>query len=149
MLLAAGTLSTEMNEKGVKDLKYSAGFLVSCLFIFMLLTGCGSTKEAEGQDPAAIQVALTTNPSPAVTGQKIQLSAKITGLNNTDGAEVQFDIRGSDTSAVPDLVNATLGEDNTYTVDHTFKEADTYRVYIHLYQDDLHMTKKTELVVQK
>ncbi|QHW35416.1 hypothetical protein GZH47_31435 (plasmid) [Paenibacillus rhizovicinus] len=149
MLLATGTLSTEKNEKGVMVLKYAASILVACLMICMLITGCSSTKETAGQDPAAIKVTLSTNPSPAVIGEKIQLSAKITGLNDTDGAQVQFDLRTSDLKALPALVNATLGDNGEYTADHVFKEAGTYKVYVHLYQDDLHMTKKSELVVQK
>ncbi|REE81551.1 hypothetical protein A8990_11876 [Paenibacillus taihuensis] len=123
--------------------------LASCLLIVLLITSCSSAKEVQEPDPASIKVALSTNPSPATVGKKIQLSATIIGLLDTDGAEVQFDIREPDNSGMPALVNATLNKDGTFKANHVFEKAQTYKVYIHLYQNELHISKKSELVVQQ
>lgn len=125
-----------------------ACFTACALFLF-LLAGCASTKENEGQDPAAIKVVMSTDPSPAAVGKNVHITAAFTGLNSTDGAEVQFDFREPNARALPALVNATLDKDGTYKADHTFKVPGTYKVYVHFYQDDLHISKKSQLVVEQ
>ncbi|MBE1445767.1 FixH family protein [Paenibacillus sp. OAS669] len=109
------------------------------------VTGCTSTQQ--GQDPAKIKVELASEPGAVQVGQKVKLTATVSGLDKVEGANVQIDIRKSDNSILPDTKDATSIGNGQYSVDKIFDKPGAYSIYIHLYQGDLHITKKKELQV--
>ncbi|MCR8645480.1 hypothetical protein NV379_22850 [Paenibacillus sp. N1-5-1-14] len=117
------------------------------LAVFMLTSIMGCSSSPQGQDPAKVKVQFVTEPKEGQAGQKLKLIAKISGLVSEKGANVQFEIRTSDKSVNPKLIKAeSIGKGN-YEVENVFNEPGTYTVYIHLYQEELHITKKKELQV--
>ncbi|WP_442600597.1 FixH family protein [Paenibacillus sp. KN14-4R] len=113
--------------------------------LLMMVPACSSTPQ--GQDPAKVKVEFTTEPAAIQVGQKVKLIANISGLVTEKGADVQFDIRTSDRSVKPDLKAAQSVGKGRYEVEKMFEKPGTYSVYIHLYQEELHITKKKELQV--
>lgn len=109
------------------------------------VAGCSSTQQ--GQDPAKVKVELASEPAAVQVGQKVKLIAAISGLDKEEGVNVQFDIRKSDNSILPDTKDAKSVGNGQYSADKIFDKPGAYSIYIHLYQGDLHMTKKKELQV--
>lgn len=116
------------------------------LLISVMLVGCGAAKN-QGQDPALVKVELATNPTPATTGQQVTLVAHPTGFVTMDQLKVEFDVRQAGKNDLPVIVEAKLTDNDTFTGMTKFKHAGTYDVYIHLYQDELHVTKKRTIEV--
>lgn len=83
-------------------------------------------------------------------GQEAEVKVRITGLADEENTDIQFEIRQTDNSGLPDLIEEVEqvmpGE---YAAKYTFKEAAKYDVYIHLYNADIHMTKKKSLEVSE
>jgi hypothetical protein len=117
--------------------------LLSCLV--MVAAACSSGNQ--GQDPASVKVELSTEPASAVAAKPVTLTAHITGLVKENDANVQFDIRSENKNELPDLVTAGSTGGGSYAAAKTFDKPGTYTIYIHLYQGDLHVTKKKQLVV--
>ncbi|TBL81101.1 FixH family protein [Paenibacillus thalictri] len=114
----------------------------------LLLIGCAACSPApKGQDPAQVKLELAAEPAPVKTGTPTKLTATITGLENTDAGNVQFEIRRSDNSGLPDTKEASPVGGGRYTAEETFDKTGKYSIYIHIYQGDLHITKKKELEV--
>jgi len=113
----------------------------------LLMTLAACTSSPQGQDPAKVKVELATEPAAVQVGQEVKLIAKITGLEKEEGASVQFDIRKSDNSILPDTKDASSTGEGQYSAAKTFDKPGAYSIYIHLYQGELHITKKKELQV--
>ncbi|WP_282936303.1 hypothetical protein [Paenibacillus sp. RC67] len=113
--------------------------------LLLSVTGCSSPQQ--GQDPAKVKVELASEPANVQVGQKVKLIANISGLAEEEGANVQIDIRKSDNSILPDTKDASSIGKGQYSVEKTFEKSGAYSIYIHLYQGDLHITKKKELQV--
>ncbi|UQZ81212.1 hypothetical protein SK3146_00368 [Paenibacillus konkukensis] len=113
--------------------------------LWIIATACSSGQQ--GQDPAKIKVELSTDPVTVQAGQKVKLTATIAGLVKEEGANVQIDIRKSDNSLLPDTKDAQTVGNGQYSAEKIFDKPGTYSIYIHLYQGDLHITKKKELEV--
>ncbi|CAG7629486.1 hypothetical protein PAESOLCIP111_03108 [Paenibacillus solanacearum] len=116
-----------------------------CSLLLMGTTACSPV--AKGQDPAKIKVELVSEPALVTAGTKVKLIAKITGLEKEEGAQVQLDIRRTDNSILPDMKEALPMGGGQYYAEKTFDKPASYSVYIHLYQGELHITKKKELIV--
>ncbi|NOU94439.1 hypothetical protein GC093_14610 [Paenibacillus sp. LMG 31456] len=113
--------------------------------VLFLLSACSAGTQ--GEDPAAIQVELVSEPVSAAVMQKITLTAQVTGLVKKEGTTVQFDIRSPEKDARPRYVETKeIGKDS-YTAEQSFDKPGTYTIYIHIYREDLHVTKKKQLVV--
>lgn len=117
-----------------------------CISLTLCLLAACSNAAPQGQDPAAVKIELASDPSPAVAKQKVKIIAKITGLIKQEGAKVAFDIR-KEKDSLPDLIDAVSDGKGNFTAEKTFDLTGTYTVYIHLYQEELHITKKKQLDV--
>ncbi|WP_256757982.1 hypothetical protein [Cohnella sp. WQ 127256] len=127
-------------------MKISKWNLLLLLSVFMIImTACGTSTNQAGEDPKDVSVELVTVPAPPQAGQEIKLGANVTGLINAENTEVQFEVRAFNIPAeIIDLDNLGGGK---YETSYTFKAAAQYEVFIHLYHDDVHITKKKELDV--
>ncbi|BBH20183.1 hypothetical protein Back11_15280 [Paenibacillus baekrokdamisoli] len=117
--------------------------LAVCLLIG-LLTAC-SSEPAAPINPEAIEVSLSTEPVPAVAGNLLELRAKFTGAEFSKSTQVTFDIR---LDGKPKLIEGQNEGNGAFTGNFTFPQAGQYDVYLHLYVDDLHMTKKKQVDVK-
>ncbi|QMV39779.1 hypothetical protein [Cohnella cholangitidis] len=118
--------------------------------ILVLLTACASPSNKRGQDPKDVKVELDTDPAQVRSGEETMIQITVTGLVDEENTEVQFEIRNSDNKSLPDLIQEveTKGE-GQFKAPYIFKKAAKYDVYIHLYNQDIHITKKKPLVVSE
>ncbi|QJD82825.1 filamin/ABP280 repeat domain-containing protein [Cohnella herbarum] len=124
--------------------------LLAISVILVVLTGCGSSASTGDQDPKNVKVELSTIPEQARSGEETNLQVTITGLVDEKNTDVQFEIRHSDNSGLPDLIQEVESKGKgKYTAPYVFKNAAKYDVYIHLYNQDIHITKKKPLVVME
>ncbi|WP_281890713.1 FixH family protein [Paenibacillus sp. YYML68] len=124
----------------------SVGLLLVIVTVMLplLLASCASGPQ--GTDPTSVKVELVTDPPAVQKGQSAKVRAQLTGLTPTKELKVQFDIRKPDKRSLPQLKDARL-IDGQYEIEHTFDQAGTYTLYIHVYEGELHITKKRELTV--
>ncbi|SDC54460.1 hypothetical protein SAMN02799630_00050 [Paenibacillus sp. UNCCL117] len=115
------------------------------LCVMLALTACSSSNQ--GQDPASVKVELTTDPAAPPAAREVALTAQVSGLVKEEGANVQFDIRGENKNALPEVVTAEPAGGGAYVYKKTFDKAGVYTIYIHIYQGDLHVTKKKTVTV--
>ena len=118
--------------------------LMTGILLIVIMSACSSNPQ--GQDPSSVKVELVTEPSPVQSAQKVKMTVQISGLIKKE-AQVQFDIQKLDNSGLPETLNAQSGGNGSYYVEKTFDQPGTYTVYIHLMQEELHLTKKKQLVV--
>ncbi|SFE24157.1 hypothetical protein SAMN04487969_101860 [Paenibacillus algorifonticola] len=112
--------------------------------ICTFLVGC-SASATTPIDPAALDATLTTEPTAPSAGTPIKLRAEFTGAELSKSSGLTFEIRVDDNQA---LVEAEKGGSNTFDGVYTFSKSGTYEVYLHLYTEDIHLTKKKQVVVQ-
>lgn len=112
--------------------------------IWTFLGGC-STSATAPIDPAALEATLTTEPASPTAGTPIKLRAAFTGAELSKSSGMTFEIRVGDNQA---LVEAEKGGSHTFDGVYTFSKSGTYEVYLHLYTEDIHLTKKKQVVVQ-
>lgn len=115
------------------------------LFVLLLLSACSAVSQ--GEDPAAIQVELVSDPVAVAALQKITLTAKVTGLVKKEGATVQLEIRSPEKDARPRYVETISKGKGSYAAEQTFDKPGDYTIYIHIYREDLHVTKKKQFIV--
>ena len=115
--------------------------------LLVLTTACSSASGDQGQDPANAEIELKSDPSPVAAGQPAEVTATISGISDTSGADVQFDIRELDNPRHPNYVVAGSKGDGAFSAPYTFKQAGSYTIYIHYYQQGIHITKKKQLEV--
>ncbi|WP_127532932.1 hypothetical protein [Paenibacillus kobensis] len=131
----------------------TAGFisLVMIIMLAVIVSACSSSKQ-DGNgtaNEADVKVDFSTNPAVVHTGKSVTLQSVVTGLPTLEGAQFAFDIRKSDWKRLPELINAKLDDKTeTFVADTTFTEPGRYYVYLHLYQGELHITKKKEIMVE-
>jgi len=113
-------------------------------FIFVCLAAC-SAVSPETIDPAAIDATLTTEPANSVAGSPVKLKAEFAGAELSRSSGVTFEIRVDEE---PVLLDAEKEGQNTFYGTYTFPKPGTYEVYLHLYTDDIHMTKMKKVEVQ-
>jgi len=130
--------------------KVKIGWAFGCIILMLalLLTGCGSTGGSQGQNPADVKIELTSEPNPVQSGQNAKLAVQITGLLTEEGAEVQFDVRKANNDGLPEFLTAVAEGNGRYAVDTILKDPGEYSIYVHLYQEELHITKKKMLEVK-
>jgi hypothetical protein len=127
------------------QMKRTAWQLWLLLGLLALLTACSAGSQ--GEDPAAIQVELVSDPAAAVAMQKLTLTAKVTGMVKEEGATVQMEIRSPEKDVRPRYVETISKGKGSYTTGLTFDKPGDYTIYIHIYREDLHVTKKKQFVV--
>lgn len=108
------------------------------------LMGCSSGKQAD-IEAADVQAVLTTKPEQIQAGDPVELRVAFSGIEVTNEASVTFDFR---TEEKPKMVNASFEGDGTFAGEFTFPEKGEYAMYIHLYADGIHVTKKKMVDVQ-
>ncbi|WP_338551315.1 hypothetical protein [Paenibacillus sp. KS-LC4] len=113
-------------------------------FICTILGACSASTTAP-LDPAALEAILTTQPTAPSAGVPIKLSAAFTGAELSESSELTFEIRVDDQQS---LVEAEKGGSNTFEGVYTFSKSGTYEVYLHLNTEDIHLTKKKQVMVQ-
>jgi len=120
--------------------------LLICGLLTFMLSACSSNSAPQGQDPSKVTIELVTDPEPVPTKQKVKITAQVTGLVKEEGAKVQFDIRRGN-NGLPELLTAEPDGKGGYSTEKTFDRDGKYTVYIHLYQGELHITKKKQFDV--
>ncbi|TVY01988.1 hypothetical protein [Cohnella terricola] len=124
------------------------GLFLVLVLTALIVTGCSSSPQAGDQDPKNIKVELTTEPAPARVGEETKLVATITGLLDEKNTTVQFEIRQSDNKGLPELIEEVdYSGSGHYSANFVFKESVKYDVYIHIYNGELHVTKKKPVEV--
>ncbi|WP_020619786.1 hypothetical protein [Paenibacillus daejeonensis] len=108
------------------------------------LSGCGG-EPAVPIDPALVEATVRTEPAPASSGTPVTLVAEFTGAEITDRADVTLDIR---VEGEPVLIDATYDGEGGFEATYTFADPGSYETFVHLYVDDLHLTKKAQVDVQ-
>lgn len=108
------------------------------------LSACSTSPKAT-IDPAAIDANLTTVPEIPIAGSPIKLKADFTGGELSKSSDMAFEIRLNEE---PVLLNADKDGQNAFSGTYTFPKSGTYEVYLHLYTDDMHLTKKKKVEVQ-
>jgi len=112
-------------------------------FVFMgMLMACSSEEPV---DVDAVEATLATKPEVVHAGSPVELQAAITGMKVSGKASVTLDIRIGDK---PQLIDTSYQKDGVFSGSFTFPDKGSYTVYIHLYVDDLHLTKKKTVEVQ-
>lgn len=127
---------------GGERMKQKWAALVAVFAIVGMLMACSSEEPV---DLEAVEATLTTKPESASSGSPVELQAAFTGMKVSEKASVTFDIRVGDK---PKLVDATYKGDGVFSGSFTFPEKGSYTVYIHLYVEDIHLTKKKTVEVQ-
>lgn len=107
--------------------------------------GACSTPAPTSIDPSALDVNVTTDPGSPVAGAPIKLRAEVTGAELSKSSGLTFEIRVDEK---PVLVEAEKEGNNTFDVIYTFSKSGTYEVYLHLYTEDIHVTKKKQVEIQ-
>lgn len=117
---------------------------VLVLFISMLgiVVACSSEEPV---DLGAVEATLTTNPASVSAGSPTELRAAFTEMKVSNKATVKFDIRINDTLK---LIDGTYMDGGEFSGSYTFPEKGSYTVYIHLYEGDIHLTKKKTVEVR-
>lgn len=107
-----------------------------------IITACSSEEPV---DLEAIEVELSTNPETVTAGSQVDLQATVTGLSVSDKTRVRFDVRIGDE---PQLFDAVHEGNGVFSGPFTFPVEGPQAVYIHLYADDIHITKKKQVEVE-
>ncbi len=126
--------------------KRGTGWLILVVLAAWCVSGCSSSKPGD-QDPRDVKVELTTDPAEAKAGTDVKLITTVTGLVDEKNTIVQYEIRKSDHSGLPELLEEVEREGSTYSASFKFAESATYDVYIHIYNGELHITKKKPVEV--
>ncbi|EFM10068.1 hypothetical protein PaecuDRAFT_3027 [Paenibacillus curdlanolyticus YK9] len=122
--------------------------IVIAIVMIVALSAC-SAKAGESSEvhPKDVTVDFSTSPQVVHTREATTLIADVKGLKTLEGASLAFDIRKANWKGLPEVVNAQL-VDGKYTISKKFEEKGEFFIYIHLYQDELHITKKKQIVVE-
>ncbi len=119
--------------------------IVAIVTVFTILAMLVACSNAEQMDAEAVEATLATKPEMAVSGSPVELQASFTGAKVSDKANVTFDIRVDDN---PKLVKADYKGDGVFSGLFDFPKKGGYTVYIHLYVEDIHLTKKKTVEVK-
>lgn len=111
--------------------------------LMLLLAACSAAPEPV--DPADIKVVLSSVPEVPTATSEATLRATVSGVKLSDDYRMMFDVRIDDK---PELLEGRWEGEDVYTATYTFPTEGTYTLYLHLYADDLHLTKKAELEVK-
>jgi len=124
------------------------GLLMILALMTLVATACSSSPQAGNQDPKDVKVELATEPAPARVGEETKLVATVKGLLDEKNTTVQFEIRQSDNKGLPELIEEVEYSGNgLYSANFVFQKNMTYDVYIHIYNGELHVTKKMPVEV--
>jgi len=118
-------------------------FTMTLCVCVMMLAACGSTPPIDSE---AIDVNLTTA-EPAIANEETTLVAELVGIEFPESTVVQFDVRLNG-DIIPRVLNSATQGDDVYTATFKFPEPGVYDVYLHIYIEDLHLTKRRQVEVQ-
>ncbi|MCG7407021.1 hypothetical protein MH117_06280 [Paenibacillus sp. ACRRX] len=116
--------------------------IVTFMIVLSLLIGCSKEAPVQVDD---VEASLTTNPETIVAGRPVELQVAFTGMQVSEKATVTFDIRADDK---PELFDAVYKGDNVFSGSFTFSDKGKYSVYVHLFGDDVHLTRKKTVEVK-
>jgi len=119
--------------------------IASLMLVLALIGTMMACSSEEPVDLEAVQAELTTNPEPVIAGSQADLQITVTGMRVSDAARATFDVRIGDK---PVLLDAVHEGDGVFSGAFTFPDNGVYTVYIHLYEDDIHITKKKQVEVK-
>ncbi|MBU5442960.1 hypothetical protein [Paenibacillus sp. MSJ-34] len=126
-------------------MKRNIWMLAFAMLTLLFMSACADPSSSSNVNPAKVQVELIATPEPVIAGETTALTVRITGLNTFEKARVQLDIRTADNKGIPDLLDTETTGNGDYSAEYTFKKTSLYDVYVHLYQGELHITKKKQL----
>ncbi|MBD2868999.1 hypothetical protein IDH41_10450 [Paenibacillus sp. IB182493] len=109
--------------------------IMAVITVFGVLTACSAEPPI---DPELVEMTLSTEPETVTAGTPAKLQATFSGVELSDDAQVTFDFRVGDEPKLVDAVRSGEGFD----ADFTFPDKGIQTVYVHLYEGDLHLTKK-------
>lgn len=127
--------------------KRTLGLLIMVVLAALSLAACSSSRPGD-QDPKDVKAELRTDPAEAKAGAEVKLITTVSGLVDEKNTIVQYEIRKADHSGLPELIEQVDREGTTYSAGLTFSESATYDVYIHIYNGELHITKKKPVEVK-
>ncbi|MEK3735145.1 hypothetical protein MKX64_22285 [Paenibacillus sp. FSL M8-0334] len=119
--------------------------LVRLLAVFAVLIIVIACSREEPVDLEAVDVELSTMPETVKAGHPVELRATVTGMTVTDKARATFDIRVGDQPLLLDAVHEGNG---AFSGTFTFPDQGVQAVFIHLYAEDIHITKKKQVEIK-
>lgn len=117
-------------------MKLKIGAFSILIALSILLTACSGEQPI---DLDAVDAKLTTTPETVTAGSPTKLHVEFEGMDVSETATVNFDIRIGEEL---ELVDAAYEGDSIFGGTFTFPEKGILTVYVHLYVDDIHITKK-------
>lgn len=130
------------SKQGGEGMKAKGVAIVTFMIVLSLLIGCSKEAPVQVDD---VEASLTTNPETIVAGRPVELQVAFTGMQVSEKATVTFDIRADDK---PELFDAVYKGDNVFSGSFTFSDKGKYSVYVHLFGDDVHLTRKKTVEVK-
>lgn len=119
--------------------------IVSLVLVLSLIGTMMACSSEEPVDLEAVQAEMTTNPETVIAGSEADMKVTVTGMKVSDTARATFDVRIGDEPVIMDAIHEG---DGVFSGAFTFPGKGVYTVYIHLYEDDIHITKKKQVDVQ-
>ncbi|MDP3186812.1 MAG: FixH family protein [Anaerolineales bacterium] len=115
------------------------GLLVS---LFVLLAACGSATPAATTSSKPVNIAITTNPSPAMMGD-MELVLTITDQNGQpiEGATVDVSVDPTDMSGMGMSGAATEQGGGKYSIKANFSESGNWKLTVYVRKDGLDYMK--------
>lgn len=117
-------------------MKLKIGAFSILIALSMVLSACSGEQPV---DLDAVEAKLTTTPENVTAGSPTKLHVEFEGMEVSEEATVNFDIRIGEEL---ELVDAVYEGEGVFGGTYTFPEKGILTVYIHLYFDDIHITKK-------
>lgn len=122
------------------------GLLMLAVLMFVI-AGCSSVSG--GVDESAIETKIVSEPTDAVAGTPLKLTATVEGIEQLEDARIDFDIREETEKELPILITAEEKSEKQFEVTHTFAKPGKYWIYIHIYSgEDIHIIKRNEFQVK-
>ncbi|MCM3745794.1 hypothetical protein M3223_00360 [Paenibacillus pasadenensis] len=122
------------------------GLLMLAVLMFVI-AGCSSVSG--GVDESAIETKIVSEPTDAVAGTPLKLTATVEGIEQMEDARIDFDIREETEKELPILITAEEKSEKQFEVTHTFTKPGKYWIYIHIYSgEDIHIIKRNEFQVK-
>ncbi len=125
--------------------------LIGSFLAALMLSGCGTNDAPKStvitEMPELVEVDLTV-PQTAMIGEEVSFTAFITQGGETvdDADEVKFEIKNL-TSGDKELINASLNNDQHYTIIYTFKSNGLYDITSHVTARDMHTMPVKQVTV--
>jgi hypothetical protein len=136
-------------RRRMRKLKWMGVLALAALLGLTACAGGGGGSPTANIDPAGVDGTLATEPDVVKSGEQVKLIVALSGLPFSEDTRVELEIRYNADGAVGevDRLTASREGEKAFTATHTFPEAGTYHVYLHIYHLDLHITKLKKIEV--